>query len=861
MKNINNHRFLWLTWMIFSIVSVAQAQSTVFTPAVNYATGGYPFFVTTGDFNGDGKQDLVTANYNDNTISIFPGNGDGTFQTANSYSVGNGPRSLAVGYFNSDNNADLVVTSYLSNNVGILLGNGDGTFQSPVFYSTVSSPISVSVGDVDNDNKLDLVTVDYFNSIYSVLRGNGNGTFQNAANYSIGTIGSQALELGDVNNDGKLDLVVISHNGTVNSRISILLGNGNATFQPPINHTSGHNSTGLALGDFNQDNNLDVAVTTIFDNGVRVRLGNGNGTFQNETDYLEVVAIAPGQIITEDLDGNGSLDLAVTNTFRKTVSLYYNNGDGTFQSPANYMVGSDPFSLAAADFNGDGKLDLSVANRANNNVSVLLNSSTPDKSPTLPGLISWWRGEGNARDSIGTNHGVLFYSASFAPGRDGYGFKFDDHFRDSLGVNSQVYEISQGSVSGWINWDGVHEPNWSYSNRIFANRQTTTYISYGTLWWQFGSGFSNTGIVIVPGQWYHIAMTYDSNYLVKLYVNGALVDSRNLNSPGIFGGGFGINAFGGLVDEVQIYSRALLDCEVAGLHDTSNGCDNVAPTTSSLMNPTANSAGWNNTYVNLSLSATDNSDGAGVKNITYSASGAQIISPTIVTGSATSLIITAEGETTINYFAEDNAGNIESAQTLTVRVDKTAPTISLASPTAGNYLLNQAVTVSFNCSDALSGVASCTGTTVNGGMLDTSSIGTKTFIVNSTDIAGNSASPTTVNYNVGFGVEVLFDQTKAHKSGSTVPIKIRLVDANGANISSAATVVHAVSVIQISSQASTNLDDSGNANPDFDFRYDESLAGYIFNLKTTGYGTGIYQLNFTAGNSPTMNSVQFQVRY
>jgi len=221
--------------------------------------------------------------------------------------------------------------------------------------------------------------------------------------------------------------------------------------------------------------------------------------------------------------------------------------------------------------------------------------------------------------------------------------------------------------------------------------------------------------------------------------------------------------------------------------------------------------------------------------------------------------ISTEGETTFSYYAEDNAGNVETTHNLTVRIDKTAPTISVTSPTGGNYLLNQAVTVGFDCTDGVSGVDSCNGTTSNGGALDTGSIGTKTFTVNTSDIAGNTSS-STVNYTVGYGINVLFDQTKAHKAGSTVPIRIQLTDANGVNLSSSATVVHAVSVYQTSSQASTTLDDAGNANPDFDFRYEPGSGTYIFNLKTTGYGTGSYMLNFVAGSSPTVYSVGFQVR-
>jgi hypothetical protein len=169
------------------------------------------------------------------------------------------------------------------------------------------------------------------------------------------------------------------------------------------------------------------------------------------------------------------------------------------------------------------------------------------------------------------------------------------------------------------------------------------------------------------------------------------------------------------------------------------------------------------------------------------------------------------------------------------------------------------VTVQFSCADEGSGVASCVGTSPNGSALNTSAIGSYTFNVNATDGAANS-SHQSVSYSVGYGVVALYDQTKAHKSGSTVPVKIKLVDANGNNVSSASTIVHATGVVQTSTHASTALDDAGNSNPDFDFRYDAALGGYIFNLKTAGYGTGSYVLNFIAGGGSGMYSVGFQVR-
>ena len=232
----------------------------------------------------------------------------------------------------------------------------------------------------------------------------------------------------------------------------------------------------------------------------------------------------------------------------------------------------------------------------------------------------------------------------------------------------------------------------------------------------------------------------------------------------------------------------------------------------------------------------------------------------MVNGASTSFLIAAEGVTTVTYFARDNAGNIEAVKALVIKIDKTAPVITITAPAAGNYLLNQPVTVQFNCTDGGSGVASCVGTSGNGSSLDTAGIGARTFTVTASDNSGNNATPATVKYTVGYGVIVLFDQTKAAKSGSTIPIKIELVDAKGVNVSSPTRLVHAVSVVQISSQSSPVLQDAGSANPDYDFRYDAGLGGYIFNLQTTGFASGSYLLNFIAAGGSSTYSVGFQVR-
>jgi len=401
--------------------------------------------------------------------------------------------------------------------------------------------------------------------------------------------------------------------------------------------------------------------------------------------------------------------------------------------------------------------------------NFFINQSCPTQ---LPGLISEWRGEGNALDSAGANHGTLQGGTTYTTGKVGQGFKFQDFFNDWVRVDSQVYEMQGGTVSTWFNWDGNEPANWFSANVILGSWQggetssPTPFVYFGTLWWQFSDTIYygaryNTGIPIVPGRWYHIAMTYDNNYLVKLYLNGVLVDSGNLANPGDFRNEFGIGrgagvtavGIGGVIDETQIYNRPLSDCEVRNLYNSANGlpcevCDNIAPTTTAARNPNANDAGWNNSNVTVSLSAADTTNGTGVSSITYSASGAQTVPQTVVNGLSASLAITAEGETTVTYFATDNAGNVETAQTLVVKIDKTAPVISaIRTPPANAAGWNKEnVTASYTASDALSGLA--VNSPETGSHIFTGEGANQTHTFTLTDLAGNSAAATVENVNI-----------------------------------------------------------------------------------------------------------------
>ena len=242
---------------------------------------------------------------------------------------------------------------------------------SPVPIGT--APLAEVVADLNRDGKPDLVVANSVSNTVSVLLGNGDGTFQAAQNYAVGQ-DPVSVAVGDFNGDGRLDLAVANNQS---SNVSILLGNGDGTFQtartipivgmnPPF-----VNPLSVAVGDVNRDGKADLVVSVSFPGtlsslagSVYVLLGNGDGTFQAQ----QQVAQALGRVTLADLRGDGKLDVVLAsgimqNFSTTTIGVLLGNGDGTFQAEQFYNTGGvGPSNVAVADLNGDGKLDLVVAN-------------------------------------------------------------------------------------------------------------------------------------------------------------------------------------------------------------------------------------------------------------------------------------------------------------------------------------------------------------------------------------------------------------------------------------------------------------------------------------------------------------------
>jgi hypothetical protein len=383
-----------------------------FEPKVDSATGTRPQFISLGDFDGDGKPDMVIANSISNTISIFKNTGSNgliSFLPKLNYATGSNPVSIAVGDLDRDGKLDIAVVNSNSNTISIFRNVstvGTIAFAAKIDYTTGNSPYGLAIGDLDGDGKPDIAIDNYGSNTVSTFKNVGSpGSISFAAkvDYLTGS-GPNSVFIGDVDGDGKPDLSIPNLDANTVSVLRNTSTPGTISFAAKTDYTTGVNPWNVQLGDLNGDGKLDLVVAN--GNAATVSVfrnlsSAGNISLAPKTDYA--VGSPTHFAGIDDVNGDGKPDIVAANSLSSSVSVLRNTSDSPNVSLApkvDYTVGSSPYCVVLGDIDGDGKDDIASANLFSNTVSILRNKIT---GPYISSFTPTFGGNGSRVNIIGNN--------------------------------------------------------------------------------------------------------------------------------------------------------------------------------------------------------------------------------------------------------------------------------------------------------------------------------------------------------------------------------------------------------------------------------------------------------------------------
>jgi hypothetical protein len=586
--------------------------------------------------------------------------------------------SVAIGDLDGDGKPDLAVANQGSTFVSVFrnTSTGDGTvsYATKVDFSTGTNPLSIAIGDLDGDGKLDLAVANGGNgsvSSVSVLRNTSTSgvidanSFAPKVDFTAG-IYLASVAIGDLDGDGKLDLAVVSQNGfTVSVFRNTSTGAGTVSYATKVDFTTGANSfpNSVAIGDLDGDGKLDLAVTNQISTTVSVfrntSTGAGTVSYAAKVDYA--TESSPICVAIADLDGDGKSDFVVANSNNTTISVFRNTSTSgvidvnSFTPKVDYATGTHPNSVAIGDLDGDGKLDLAVTNRISYNVSVFRNTST------APGTVSY-----------ATQ--VLY----------------------ATGTNSSPYSVAIGDMDGDGKSDLAVVNNGFNTVSVFRNTVTPppaltsvavptngTYITSQDL--DFTVNFNDNITVVTTGGTPQIALTIGGTTRQAVYQSGSTTSALlfryevlegDLDADGIVVGTLSAN--GGTLKDAAGNNATLTLNSVAAT--TGVLVDAVAPTNQNTVYASSSSA-----LVGTAVTIVSSADAA--NNVWFAPAGtttfvAGATMTKAANGTATTILAPAFGGL-YKLFVIDAVGNVSDASTATLTATLPPPTIASFTPTSG----------------------------------------------------------------------------------------------------------------------------------------------------------------------------------